>query len=291
MRSRISICLISVLIVVFATGNLVLANGLPTPSFYTEFRGAPQGRDYYVILFADDAEYVVDFSVGIHGEIMSEDDLKETNIPAFLDSYKDPDGMTLTKNPIVRCSGVTNNGYFVPSYETGNTYRFLIYWDDTGEYKITDRFTLEHYDTRFGVDISSEGATLPVKDITAEYGVRIHIPGMIIRLVFTVTCEFLLALAFWFHRKKELLTVLITNFVSNLLANIISFFFGYFYIMGFLLIEAVVIAVEFFIYRKVFDKDRTTTRILTYSIVANLTTASTAYVIFLIDSMILAYMR
>ena len=42
---------------------------------------------------------------------------------------------------------------------------------------------------------------------------------------------------------------------------------------------------------KVFDKDRTTRRILTYSIVANLTTASTAYVIFLIDSMILAYMR
>ena len=272
---------------------MVLANGLPMPIFYTEFCGAQEGRDYYVLLFASDVNDLLDpweFDVGIHGESLREDDLKDTSLPSFLDSYKDPDGLQLTQKPVVRCSGDTYNGYFVPT-ANGNRYRFLIYWEDTGEYKITDIFTVDKYDIRFRVDISGGEETLPVKDITSAYGIKIHIPGILIRLFFTVTCEFLLALAFRFLRKKELLTVIATNFVSNLLANIISLFYAYLYLMGFLLIEAVVIAVEFFVYRKIFDKDRTTKRILTYSIVANLTTASTAFVFLIIDTMILSYMR
>ena len=78
--------------------------------------------------------------------------LESTSIPGFLESYEDPDGLTPAPNPVIMCEGDTFNGFFVP-YQNGNQYRIVIYWDDTGEYKITEVFELKRDGIRYGTMI------------------------------------------------------------------------------------------------------------------------------------------
>ena len=283
--------ILALLVTVIAVGNVVLANGLPTPTFYMEFNNAPEGRPYYVILLTADPEYVVDFdNVGVHGTIVGEERLRETSIPAFLEEYKDPDGFQVSPNPIIMCEGDTYNGYFVPFYN-GNTYRFIIYWDDTDEYKITEVFSLSDYNTRYGVDLNEDSDELSVKDVSDRYWLSKTYPGTIFRLIFTVVGEFIIALFFGLFKKKELLTVLVTNLISNLIAQAMILFMVSIYIAAFLIIEALVIVVEYLVYRKFFDKERSNGRIWAYSIVANIVTALSSFVIFFFQMIMLGYER
>ena len=290
-RSLFIIQLLAAIIVVLIIGTPVLANGLPVPVFYTEFHNAPIGRDYYVILLSSESDYHSDLdNVGIHGEAMSGEQLAQTSIPAFLDSYEDPDGLIYTGEIIAKCRGNTSNGYFVPE-SADHIYRFLIYWDDTDEYKITDTFTLGQSNLRFSVDLSKDGETIPIKDITTRYSITRHIPRTLILMAFTAVTEWIIALLFGFEKKKEQRTVIVTNLVSNFIANVICLVSFPIYIYAFVFIETGVIIVENAIYKKNFDKERSRNRILAYTITANLVTAVLGGILFLIISLIQSYDR
>ena len=287
--SRWQAFVLALVMTVMAFGNIVLANSLPSPTFYTEFNNAPEGRPYYVILFTDAPEYNVPFyDVGVHGTVMDEQMLEDTSIPEFIETYEDPDGFHIADNPVIMCEGDTYNGYFVSSDEEYN-YRFVIYWDDTGEYKITESFKIS--DGRYGVDLSEESELLSIEDVSFDYWIKSMLPGALFRLGWTVVLEFIIALFFCFFRKKELLTVLVTNIVSNLIAQAIAVLMFGIYLFGFLFIEIAVIVVEFYIYRKFFDKSRSNGRIWAYTIVANLVTATFSFVSVFIESLIISYQR
>ena len=291
--SRWEAFVLAIVITVLTVGNFVLANGLPAPDFYAEFNNAPEGRPYYVILFTENTEnayYDAFFDVGIHGTVVDEEMMNNTSIPEFLESYEDPDGLVPAPNPIIMCEGDTYNGYFIP-YQNRNHYRFVIYWDDTGEYRITDVFDVEKNDVRYGVDLSEEGEVLSIRDVSTEHWIKRILPGTFIRLGLTVAGEFIIALFFCFFKKKELLTVLITNVVSNLIAQMMSVFFFPIYFFAFLFIEIAVIVAEFFVYRKFFDKGRSNGRLWAYSIVANLVTAGFSFVYMFIEMLMLSYER
>ena len=280
---------LALVITILTVGNIVLANGLPPPTFYTEFNNAPEGRPYYVILFANAPDYSVDFiGVGVHGTMVDAEMMKNTSIREFLDSYEDPDKLLRAPNPIIMCEGDTYNGYFVP-YLNGTHYRFVIYWDDTGEYKITEVFELARSGVRYGVDLSEEGDVLSVRDVSTEHDIKTRLPGTLFRLVMTRIGEFIIALFYGFFKKKELLTVIITNVVSNLIAQAMSLFLFGIYFLGFLIIEGVVIVAEYFVYRKFFDEERSNGRIWGYSIVANLVTAAFSFIVMCFQLMVMAY--
>lgn len=286
--SRWQAFVLALVMTVMTLGNIVFANSLPSPTFYTEFNNAPEGRPYYVILFTDAPEYNVPFyGVGVHGTVMDEQMLEDTSIPEFIETYEDPDGFHIADNPVIMCEGDTYNGYFVSNNEDYN-YRFVIYWDDTGEYKITESFKIS--DVRYGVDLSEESELLSIEDVSFDYWIKIMLPGALFRLGWTVVLEFIIALFFCFFRKKELLTVLVTNIVSNLIAQaIVVLMFGI-YLFGFLLIEIAVIVAEYYVYRKFFDKSRSNGRIWAYTIVANLVTAAFSFVSVFIEALILSHL-
>lgn len=280
---------LALVMTVMTLGNIVFANSLPSPTFYTEFNNAPEGRPYYVILLTDAPEYNVPFyDVGVHGTVMDEQMLEDTSIPEFIETYEDPDGFHIADNPVIMCEGDTYNGYFV-SYEEDYNYRFIIYWDDTGEYKITESFKVS--EARYSVDLSEDGELLSIEDVSFDYWIKSMLPGTLFRVVFTVVLEFIIALFFCFFRKKELLTVLVTNIVSNLIAQAIAVLLFGIYLFGFLLIEIAVIVVEFYIYRKFFDKGRSNGRIWAYTIVANLVTAAFSFVSMCFELLVLSYTR
>ena len=283
--------LLTAIIVVLVTGVTVLGNGLPMPVFYASFHNAPADRDYYVILLTSNSDYYPAFEdVGIHGDLMRDEQLEQTSIPAFLESYEDPDGLVFNDDPIVRCSGNTYNGYFIPT-SSDHAYRFLIYWDDTGEYKITDTFTLGESNLRYYIDLSKDGDTIPIKDITVQYGISRHIPAVLILMAFTAGTEWFIALIFDFGRKKEQLTVIVTNLVTNLIANVICLISLPIYIYAFAFIEAGAIIAENAIYKKRFDKDRSWKRILAYTITANIITAVCGTFLYFIITLFQGYSR
>lgn len=243
--SKWQISLFAFVMTVLMAGRIALANGLPPPTFDVEFNNVPGGRPYYVMLFADAPDYQVDFyGVGIDGTIVDDEMLESTSIPGFLESYEDPDGLTPAPNPVIMCEGDTFNGFFVP-YQNGNQYRIVIYWDDTGEYKITEVFELKRDGIRYAVDLSEEGEVISISDVSNERYIQRLLPGTLIRLGLTIAGEFIIALFFCFFKKRELLTVLITNVVTNSIAQMLSLFLFEIYFLAFIVIELIVIVSEF----------------------------------------------
>ena len=283
--------LLALVMTVLMAGRIALANGLPPPTFDVEFNNAPGGRPYYVMLFSDAPDYQVDFyGVGIDGTIVDDEMLESTSIPGFLESYEDPDGLTPAPNPVIMCEGDTFNGFYVP-YQNGNQYRIVIYWDDTGEYKITEVFELKRDGIRYAVDLSEEGEVISISDVSNERYIQRLLPGTLLRLGLTIAGEFIIALFFCFFKKRELLTVLITNVVTNSIAQMLSLFLFEIYFLAFIVIELIVIVSEFFIYRRFFDKSRSNGRIWAYTIVANLVTGSFSFVFAFIEALIAAMIR
>ena len=100
--------------------------------------------------------------------------------------------------------------------------------------RITEVFELKRDGIRYAVDLSEEGEVISISDVSNERFIQRLLPGTLIRLGLTIAGEFIIALFFCFFKKRELLTVLITNVVTNSIAQMLSLFLFELYFLAFI---------------------------------------------------------
>ena len=159
-------------------------------------------------------------------------------------------------------------------------FRFLFYWPDTGEYKLSDTFSLEKIN-RIRIDMSADGTYLPITDLEYEYDLNALIPGVAFHLLFTLITETLIAVFFKLRTKKLLATILVTNLITNLTANLVAVLRVMHYVQLYFVIELAVFIVEFIVYRIFFAEEIKTSKILVFTAAANLFSAIGGFFAFL----------
>ena len=252
-RTRIAAALVSALLVVFLFGNVVLANGMPTPSEYFKVIGNPDNDIWIMEILTDEPPKEVDELYdypndryrdevdtseeeriedlcGIYGE-----DVRDAH--SVFAEYAASQGLNCTlivdSNYTIR-AGITEkavislgppefgfHGSFL--YSDKSCYRFAFYFPKTGEMVITEPIGDKLSETRrFIIDLSerSEGSELSLHT-PAQYLYRTM--DLVTRMIFTMIVETLVAIVLFKVREKRfLLYIAIVNLFSNGIFNILT---------------------------------------------------------------------
>ncbi len=192
---------------------------------------------------------------------------------AFVD-YQDPDGFYFLQW-FWRCdeSKSLSWGYYPPQ-----TFKILLYWPDTGEFRsseICERYAFDSYYTVDTGTMQTETTVLPVE---RDYNYTREVAGFIARLIITLLIELGVAWLFGFRRKELLLLILGANVVTQAALNLIlngvynqqgPWAFLFYYVV----LEPVIFAAEAFFYcltfRRFGDAGIRRRRIVLYALAAN----------------------
>lgn len=291
--------LIMVFCMVFSVYGNLSANSLMAPQFFAEFVNTADDSKYYVILLGksnDGSESHLSASSSNHTEehrdLLTEYVFREAELgePGYvtdgvdtflaqcdcLDGFVYDDDMT----GVECCFGDSYIMFTYVAFVKNYDFRFLFYWPDSGEYKLSETFSLERIN-QIRVDMSEDAPYYSITDLEYAYELNALLPGVAFHLAITLIIEILVALFFKLRTKKLLLTILITNIITNVSANLVAILSVRDYIQLYLFIELAVFIVEFIIYRIAFTKDVKTGRIAVFTAVANLMSAIGGFFAFL----------
>ena len=139
--------------------------------------------------------------------------------------------------------------------------------NDTGKIKVSDEIIKK--------DFSSK-VTLDYNNMIFESDSSLNLKNIILILLITIIVEVVIALLMKYikHVKVILITNIVTNILLQLLLNVIS---GNYFIK-LILFEILVVFDEYLIYKK-FMKSESTSKILIYTLIANMITASLTFAI------------
>jgi hypothetical protein len=192
---------------------------------------------------------------------------------AFVD-YKDPDGFYFLQW-FWRCdeTKALDWGYYPPK-----TFKILLYYPDTGEFRASGICERYAFDSYFTVDVGtmqSGAAPLPAE---RSYNYAREVAGFMVRLIITLLIELGVAWLFGFRRKELLLLILGANVVTQVALNLIlngvynqhgPWAFLFYYVV----LEPVIFAAEALFYcltfRRFGDAGIKRRRIVLYALAAN----------------------
>lgn len=245
------------------------------PSVNVEFTGA-QGNVYYATLISEN-DSTGPYYTANKGDIMQN---KPSNIilaAEKFEEYKDEDGYYF----IQYVEDCTDSGRLNWTYYPPKKFKILVYFPETNSYAVSEVCERYAFHSYFKTDlteaVSGENA---VRGITTSrnYNFKKEFISLFARIIITVLAEILIALAFGFRIKKQLLTVLgvnvLTQFVLNVLLNIINYKSGYWaFVINYVWMEAAVVTIEYFVLKKIInleEKERFKNIIVfCYSLVSN----------------------
>lgn len=174
------------------------------------------------------------------------------------------------------------------TYYPPTPFKILLYYPETDRYVVSGIYERYAFDTYYTVDM--DGTEIGSVDynnnlsndnrITAyrSYNYRVEIMSLIARIIFTILIEMMIALAFGFRKKKQLLLLFgvntATQIILNVLLNIINYNSGeWAFVVFYVLFELVVFVIEAVIYCKLMNKWSEKTKknwfYIVYSLVAN----------------------
>lgn len=143
----------------------------------------------------------------------------------------------------------------------------IIINNDTGKIKVSDEIIKK--------DFSSK-VTLDYNNMILESDSSLNLKNIFLILLITIIVEIVIDLLMKYikHVKVILITNIVTNILLQLLLNVIS---GNYFIK-LILFEILVVFDEYLIYKK-FMKSESTSKILIYTLIANMITASLTFAI------------
>ena len=143
----------------------------------------------------------------------------------------------------------------------------IIINNDTGKIKVSDEIIKK--------DFSSK-VTLDYNNMIFESDSSLNLKNIFLILLITIIVEIVIALLMKYikHVKVIMITNIVTNILLQLLLNVIS---GNYFIK-LILFEILVVFDEYLIYKK-FMKSESTSKILIYTLIANMITASLTFAI------------
>ena len=230
----------------------------PKPSVHIRFENEP-GEPYYVTLLSDQSTY------GPWSAGGSDSSIKDPEINAFFNEYKDPDGFYYIGNVAQVTDGSYSWTYYPPK-----CFKILVYFPQSGNVIVSDvqeRFAFDSY------------YTCDLKDgtVTENPYIRDNLIGFAIRLVLTILLEYLIALLFGFRSGKARKIILITNLLTQILLNAVMGVLDYssgllVWLLFFPLMELIVMLIESVIYAFTLKEQKPVRRVV-YGIVANIVSA------------------
>lgn len=143
----------------------------------------------------------------------------------------------------------------------------IIINNDTGKIKVSDEIIKK--------DFSSK-VTLDYNNMIFELDSSLNLKNIFLILLIKIIVEVVIALLMKYrkHVKVIMITNIVTNILLQLLLNVIS---GNYFIK-LILFEILVVFDEYLIYKK-FMKSESTSKILIYTLIANMITASLTFAI------------
>lgn len=171
---------------------------------------------------------------GINGEncwaalLFPENNLGPGNEPWFADSkstaeqitmngYKDDDGYIMSMyqgSP----EKIDQNSALRHSYYPPDNFKVLLYFPDSGEFFVTPVYERYAFRSYFTIDVASrQNGT--VTAISSYYWAK-EIVFLIIRILLTIGIELLIALAFKFTAKNQILFIAVVNVITQIALNI-----------------------------------------------------------------------
>lgn len=159
------------------------------------------------------------------------------------------------------CKGNSKHEHYFSYLGTPDRYKILIINNDTGERKLSDEIIRSDFTSNITLDYQTMN--------TISKGLT-DIEKIIVAFIITIIVEAIIALIMKLKNNINLIVItnIITNLILQILLNIIPM--GS-YIIKFIIMEIVVIVVEYLIYKK-YIKEQSNKKILSYTLTANLVT-------------------
>lgn len=193
---------------------------------------------------------------------------------AFVD-YQDPDGFYFLQW-FWRCdeSQSLSWGYYPPQ-----TFKVLLYWPDTGEFRTSGICERYAFDSYYTVDVGTMQAGAADLPVSRDYDYTREVAGFSARLIITILVELGVALLFGFRKKDLLILIIGVNIVTqvafNLILNVIYNQRGpWAFLFYAVVLEFLIFAVEAFVYcllfRRFSAEEIRRRKIVLYALTANL---------------------
>ncbi len=283
-KPRLFVTLTLIFTILISVSGTVSANSIQRPTFYVEFINAQDARTYYTILLYkknDGRQPLFEGTAENHCDEFVVKNLEEDGVFDVLENDVDLEGYDYDKDgsTILACKANTYSGYYGLYRHTDYTFKFMLYWPDTGEYKFTEEFSINDYN-KMQIDLSEE-APYHIKNMDYDYDINTILKAIPFHLVITLVIELLFALLFKIATKRNILTILATNVITNVSANLVAILSCMHYFKWYVLIEVIIVIVEFLVYRKLFERHLKTGKIFLYTAAANAFSAFGGFLAFL----------
>jgi hypothetical protein len=178
-------------------------------------------------------------------------------------------------------------GYYPPQ-----KFKILLYFPETDTYYVSDIYERYAFDTYYTVNCANIDPEVNGKitsdEVKRSYDWWDEGISMLARIVATIAIEIAIALLFGFRDKRSLLVLMIVNCTTqvllNMILNILNFNGGaIFFIIGYVLIEMLIIAIEAIVYSvflRVYEKrGKNILLAILYAIISNVVSFCTGILI------------
>ncbi|MGN0639626.1 MAG: hypothetical protein ACI4JT_01610 [Oscillospiraceae bacterium] len=213
----------------------------PKPSLEVRFRGVNGENCWAALLLPEN-------NLGPGNEPWFANE-KSTAEQITMNGYKDDDGFIMSMyqgSP----EKIDQNSALRHSYYPPDNFKVLLYFPDSGEFFVTPVYERYAFRSYFTIDVSTrQNGTVTA---ISSYYLAKEIVFLIIRILLTIGIELLIALAFKFTAKKQILFIAIVNIITQIALNIginmIYFKMGATLIFLYIPLEFAVFAVETILY-------------------------------------------
>lgn len=261
---------------IFLFPNLACADIGPKPSVNIEFDGL-ENKAYYITLLSSGKStgpYSFDNSPIDETSYLLEEN-KQEGLAAWqaFRNYTDQDGFYFI-NYFKRCNSENTFGW---GYYPPDTFKILIYFPQSNTFAASDIQQKYAFDSYYQVSVSQEHTILKVEK---SYDFSAEVWSLLARIVATVAIEIIIALLFRLKRKNIILFLIAVNvstqIVLNVLLNCINYASGGFaFVLNYIWMELLIIAIEAIAFSVYFRKAQTNKPIKkwiapVYAIVSNI---------------------
>lgn len=158
--------------------------------------------------------------------------------------YEDPDGFYFLQ----QWWTCTDGNQLAWTYYPPQTFKLLLYYPDTGEYRVSPVCERKQFHSLYEVDLSKEELSL-----TPQYPAGRELATLLVRMVLTLALELLVAIPFGYRAPEQIKLLAVVNGITqlalNVSINLIDRFSGFYaLILGYILLELLVFGAEAYAY-------------------------------------------
>ncbi len=174
-----------------------------------------------------------------------------------------------TRNSLLwgTCNGNNEHEHNFHYFGVPNRYKIIVINNDTGEIKVSNEIIRKDFSSKVIIDYGS-------MNINSKGS--LNVKNMVLILLITITIELIIAL--FMNYRKYVKTIVMTNIVTNVLLQLLLIIISGNYFTKLILFEILVVIAEYLTYKK-FMKGESTSKILVYTLIANMITACMTFII------------